>query len=229
MRSRILHIDDDPMMLKIVASVLSADPTLETRGYLTGEEGVRAAASWIPDLILSDVSMPGLSGVDVLERLRSDLATMSIPVVFTTACGRQERAAVYMTCGVSGVIPKPFDLRKLAGLVHSYLDQAAAELDAAPMPPSVDIAKRLEDDAAVLKKLRDELMFGGESTELHRVVHKLAGIAGIYGFTAISDAASSLERELEITDPYPLSSAAALAGLDELLDLLDLENGAQSN
>lgn len=118
MRSRILHIDDDPAMLKIVAAVLSLDPTLETKGCLSGEEGVRTAEEWLPDLILSDVSMPGVDGIELVARLRNRASTMAIPVVFTTARSRLDGAAQVLPDGVSGVIVKPFKLTELVGSVR---------------------------------------------------------------------------------------------------------------
>lgn len=222
MRSRVLHIDDDPMVLQVVASVLSHEPDIETRGYLCGEEGVRAAADWLPDLILSDVSMPGLNGVEVLERLRENGSTMGIPVVFTTACGRQERISVYMSCGVSGVIPKPFDLRKLGGIIRNYLN-IGAEASQPSSPSRAEIIARLTDDATTLVQLRAAYLFNGDSDPLRRMVHKLEGFAGIFGYTVISDSAANLERKLEILNCYPTPSAVVLAGVDELLDLIRLE------
>jgi CheY-like chemotaxis protein len=214
-----LHIDDDPMVLQIVASVLSHEPDIETRGYLSGEEGLRAAADWLPDLILSDVSMPGLNGVEVLERLRDNGSTMSIPVVFTTACGRQERINVYMSCGVSGVIPKPFDLRKLGGIVRNYLN-IGAESSQPWCPSAADVNARLTDDAASLVELRAAYLSDGDSAPLRQMVHKLAGFAGIFGYTMIGDSAANLERKLEFLSRYPTPSAVVLAGVDELLDLI---------
>ena len=222
MRSRVLHIDDDPMVLQVVASVLSREPDIETRGCRSGEEGLRAAADWLPDLILSDVSMPGLNGVEVLERLRENGSTMDIPVVFTTACGRQERVNVYMSCGVSGVIPKPFDLRKLGGIVRNYLN-IGAEAGHPSSPSKAAIIPRLTDDAATLVQLRAAYLSGADSAPLRLMVHKLAGFAGIFGYAVIGDSAANLERKLEFLNSYQTPSAVVLAGVDELLDLIRRE------
>jgi len=223
-KNRILHIDDDTAVLTIVASALSRDPSLETRSCPSGEQGVQTAAEWLPDLILSDVSMPDLNGVDVLVRLRSNRTTAGIPVVFTTARGMPENVAEYLAQGAAGVIVKPFKLRELADKVRTYLDLVAAEsIDAGP-PPEIRIRQRLEDDAAVLAALRAEFEADGSPSELRHVVHKLAGVAGIYGFASISEAASAAEQEIGRLELGPATRASVVTRLDELLGLLDREN-----
>lgn len=221
-----MHIDDDPAMLKIVAAVLSVDPTLETKGCLSGEEGVRAAAEWQPDLILSDVSMPGVDGLELLERLRNRASTMGIPVVFTTACSQLDHISRFMSHGVSGVIAKPFNLRELVGSVRRYLDLAAMEHDE-PVPPDVQIDQRFRDDRATLCGFRQSFAGGDEAGPMRDVVHKLVGVAGLYGYEAISESAAQLERELESLARGIATRVDVLQRLDELLSLLDRDQEAR--
>ncbi|NEW86511.1 hybrid sensor histidine kinase/response regulator [Rhodopseudomonas sp. WA056] len=225
MKSRVLHIDDDPAMLKVVAAVLSRDPTLETRGCLSAEEGMRAAAEWLPDLILSDVSMPEVDGLQLLGELRNRPLTMGIPVVFTTACGRFEDIADFKALGASGIIAKPFNLRELIGSVRGYLALAASAVDDAGPAPEIGIRDRFKDDAALLRELRGPFEAGGAPDDLRHVVHKLVGVAGIYGFGAISDAAAAVEDGIAHMTPDGVARADTLAGLDGLLELLDRNSG----
>ncbi|PZA13478.1 response regulator [Rhodopseudomonas palustris] len=223
MKNRILQIDDDPAMLKIVASVLSRDPSLETKGVLSGDEGVAAAADWLPDLILSDVSMPGMDGFAVLARLRDTEITAHIPVVFTTARGGTDNLVEYLSRGAVGVIVKPFRLGDLASRVREYLDVAEAEmLDPSP-PPDVGIDGRLRADAASLTAMRAEVAAGSASPVLRNVVHKLAGVAGIYGLSAISEAAAQLDKDITRVTREGESASQLLPLLDALLDLLRQE------
>lgn len=224
MKNRILHIDDDAAMLTIVASALSRDPSLETRSCPSGEQGVQTAADWLPDLILSDVTMPDLNGVEVLDRLRNNSVTAGIPVVFTTARGMPENVAEYLAQGAAGVIVKPFKLRELADKVRAYLDLVAAEPIEAGPPPEIRIGKRLKDDAAILAVLRTEFEGAGSPKDLRHVVHKLAGVAGIYGFASIGEAASVVEREIDRLERGTATRADVVVRLDELLGLLDREN-----
>jgi CheY-like chemotaxis protein len=221
-RSRILHIDDDPAMLKIVAAMLSVDPTLEVRGCLSGEEGVRAAAEWLPDLILSDVSMPGVDGVELLERLRHRSITKGIPVVFTTSRTRLDHIERLLSRGASGVIAKPFNLREFVSSIRGFLDLAAVELQSQE-PPDIQIGRRLEDDSGTLRQFRDALAAGEMSMSLRDVVHKLAGVAGLYGYEEISAAAARLERKIESFAHGAASHTDVLSCLDDLLALLESE------
>ena len=226
MKSRILHIDDDPAMLKVVAAVLSRDPDLETRGCLSAEEGVRAAAEWLPDLILSDVSMPDVDGVQFLEELRNQPITMSIPGGFTTACGRFDDISDFKSLGASGIIAKPFNLRELISSVRSYLElAAAAAADEAEPLPDVEIRDRFREDAVLLRELREPFESGAAPDGLRHVAHKLVGVAGIYGFAAISAAAAAVERALKQAVHDPASRPDVVSRLDDLLDLLDQNSG----
>lgn len=220
MRSRILHIDDDPAMLKIVAAVLSVDPTLETKGCLSGEEGVRTAAEWLPDLILSDVSMPGIDGLELLERLRNRASTMGIPVVFTTSRTRLDHIERFVSCGASGVIAKPFNLRELVSSIRRYLDLAAADQERVE-PPDIAIGRRLDGDRAALCELRRAFAAGDTATSMRELVHKLVGVAGLYGYEAISEAAARLEQELQGFACGIAARTDVLCRLDELLEQLD--------
>lgn len=222
MRSWILHIDDDPAMLKIVAAMLSVDPTLEVKGCLSGEEGVRTAAEWQPDLILSDVSMPGVDGIELLARLRHRSSTKGIPVVFTTSRTRLDHIERFVSRGASGVIAKPFNLREFVSSIRGYLDLAAAELQGQE-PPDIQIGRRLEDDRGTLRQLRDAVAGGEMSVSLRDVVHKLAGVAGLYGYEAISAAAARLEREIDSFAKGTASHTDVLSCLDDLLALLESE------
>ena len=225
-KNRVLHIDDDPAMLKIVASVLARDPSMETKGVLTGEEGVATAADWLPDLILSDVSMPDMDGFAVLEQLRSSAITAHIPVVFTTARGGTDNLVDYLSRGAVGVIVKPFRLGELANRVGEYLEAAEAELLDPSPPPDIGIDGRLRADAASLEAMRADVVAGTASPVLCNVVHKLAGVAGIYGFGAISEAAARLEKEIVRVGRDGADASQMLPLLDALLDLLRRETGA---
>jgi CheY-like chemotaxis protein len=225
-KKRILHIDDDQAILKIVETVLSREPTFETMSCMSGEEGVNAAADWRPDLVLSDVSMPDIDGFEVLARLRNDTRTAAVPVVFTTARALPDDIADYLARGADGVIVKPFSLRELANTVRDYLDATdndVADDDEAPELLAIRMAKRLRDDNEILKDLRAGFVQDPQPQSLLHVVHKLAGVSGIFGFASISGAAGNLERTIRCADRGSASNDDVLARLDELLLLLDHE------
>ncbi|HET7097149.1 MAG TPA: response regulator, partial [Casimicrobiaceae bacterium] len=87
--SLILIIEDNDKNLKLVRDVL------QVKGYATleagtAEDGVRIAAERVPDLILMDIQLPGMSGIDALKLLRADAATAAIPVIAVTASVMQQ-------------------------------------------------------------------------------------------------------------------------------------------
>ena len=117
----ILVIEDNTLNLELVRDVLiTADMrVVEAR---TGQEGLTAASELKPALILLDIRLPGLDGYAVLERLKANPATASIPVVALTAqamVGDREQA---LAAGFTDYIPKPVDTRTLADRVRALLD-----------------------------------------------------------------------------------------------------------
>jgi signal transduction histidine kinase/CheY-like chemotaxis protein len=81
---KVLTIDDDPAAIKLIETVLGAEGYTVV-GALSGTEGVRAARTERPDLIILDLLMPGADGFEVMERLRADPSTAEIPIVVLTA------------------------------------------------------------------------------------------------------------------------------------------------
>jgi two-component system, cell cycle response regulator DivK len=116
----ILVIEDNPMNLELVRDVLIT-AGMKVVDAPNGQEGLKAASQLQPDLILLDIRLPGLDGFAVLERLRSNPSTASIPVAALTAqamVGDRDQA---MAAGFNAYIPKPIDTRTLADQVWALL------------------------------------------------------------------------------------------------------------
>jgi len=120
--TRILYVDDDADIREVAQMSLELDPALEVRTCASGPEAIEAAAEWRPDLILLDVMMPGMDGPTVFARLREQLDTAAIPVVFITARTRSQEVEGFRELGARGVIAKPFDPMSLAEQVRGLLD-----------------------------------------------------------------------------------------------------------
>jgi len=117
----ILLVEDNILNLELVRDVLftAGMRVVEAR---TAQEGLAAASELKPALILLDIRLPGLDGYAVLERLKANPATASIPVVALTAqamVGDREQA---LAAGFTDYIPKPVDTRTLADRVRALLD-----------------------------------------------------------------------------------------------------------
>ena len=118
---RILHVEDEPDIREVVRISLELDPDITLKSCDSGADALTEAASWSPDLILSDVVMPAMDGPQLLARLRSDARTARIPVVFMTARARKDEIERLLSLGVLGVLPKPFDPLTLAQSVRACM------------------------------------------------------------------------------------------------------------
>lgn len=114
---KILFIDDDPDIHMIVKLCLEDIPDLEMRSALSGEEGIKIAMEFHPNLILLDVMMPKMDGIAALEAIKLIPSLSRIPVVFLTAKAQKTEVQEYFKYGIADVIVKPFDPNTLAKTV----------------------------------------------------------------------------------------------------------------
>lgn len=118
---RVLVIDDEPLMVEIVRSVLEHDGGFAVLTATSGEEGLKLAEREVPDLILLDWMMPGLDGLEVCKLLRGSLVTQDIPVIFLTARTEIPDAVEAFRHGASNYLLKPFDAAALPGQLRQAL------------------------------------------------------------------------------------------------------------
>jgi two-component system cell cycle response regulator DivK len=120
--SLVLIVEDNEKNLKLVRDVLQA------RGYATleagtAEEGLRLARLHNPALILMDIHLPGMSGIDALKSLRAEGATAAIPVIAITASVMKESVREVMAAGFNAFIEKPIDVRGFLEQVRGILGE----------------------------------------------------------------------------------------------------------
>lgn len=106
---RVLVIDDEADIRAIIRGCLEDIAEWEVLTAASGEEGIQLAITEQLDGILMDVSMPGMNGLDVLQKLQEDSRTQTIPVVLLTAKALSEEQEMFATLAIAGVIVKPFD------------------------------------------------------------------------------------------------------------------------
>ncbi len=119
-KEKILVVDDEEDILELVRYNLSRE------GYrvfcaASGEEGLRAAKTEYPDLIVLDLMLPGIDGLDVTRHLKGDDATRKIPVVMLTAKGEESDIVTGLELGAEDYITKPFSQRVLVARVKAVL------------------------------------------------------------------------------------------------------------
>lgn len=131
MRAHILIVDDNPIDRKLAAEVL------EIAGFgvdtaVDAEEAQRMLQGMVPDLILTDIALPGMDGLSLTRLIKADARLEHVPVIALTAfalSGDDERAA---DAGCDGYITKPIDTRRFVDQVAKLLESPARR----PAPPS---------------------------------------------------------------------------------------------
>jgi len=118
----VLHIEDNEYNRKIVRQLLSRT-SFRLLEAVDGEEGLAVAQRELPDLILMDVQLPKLSGLDATRLLRADPRTAKIPLVVVTsfALSGDDRRA--MDAGASAYLAKPYSPRDLMALINRFLPE----------------------------------------------------------------------------------------------------------
>jgi CheY-like chemotaxis protein len=122
----ILCVDDSEPNLLLLERFLARHGGAGFVPARTGEEALELAAAARPDLILLDLQLPVLSGLEVLERLRADPATAGIPVVVVSADARDEEVAAAQEHGARDYLVKPVDLARLGAIVDAVLGEVPA-------------------------------------------------------------------------------------------------------
>lgn len=123
----ILIVEDQPLNRKLVRDVLQA------KGYRTveaenGEDGVRTAIEQHPALILMDIQIPGINGIEALGRLRENPATRAIPVIAVTASAMQQNRAEIIAAGFDGYQAKPISIAAFLAAVRKALDKQSLKI-----------------------------------------------------------------------------------------------------
>jgi CheY-like chemotaxis protein len=120
LRGHILIVDDNPIDLQLAGELLAASG-FEVRGAADAEEAQGLLAERIPDLIVTDIALPGMDGLTFTRKLKADARLGHVPVVALTAFalrGDEERAAA---AGCRGYIVKPIDIRRFAEQISELL------------------------------------------------------------------------------------------------------------
>ena len=114
-----LVVDDDPRLLQIVAMYLSIEGYEVATAY-NGEDGLSEILQQRPDLVILDVMMPGMDGLEACRRIRSNPDTADIPVVMFSALSGDDDIERARLAGANNMITKPFNLIGLGAVVRSF-------------------------------------------------------------------------------------------------------------
>jgi two-component system cell cycle response regulator DivK len=121
--SLVLIIEDNEKNLKLARDVLQA------KGYrtieaVTGEEGVKLAKEKKPDLVLMDIQLPGISGIEAFKQIRADAKTKAIPVIALTASVTPTDRTAITAAGFDAFLGKPINLKEFVETVRRLVEGA---------------------------------------------------------------------------------------------------------
>jgi DNA-binding response OmpR family regulator len=132
----VLVADDEPTMLELVSRHLRSieQPKLEVIEASDGDEAWELARERLPDLVVLDVMMPGMSGWEVCRKIRQDAALAHTGVLMLTGIGESLNETTSPLFGADEYIDKPFDFEKLDEMIVHILAKRAAQREAVPRP-----------------------------------------------------------------------------------------------
>jgi DNA-binding response OmpR family regulator len=144
----VLAVDDTPSDLDLLATVLGRE------GYKLalakdGEQALEMITNQKPDLILLDVMMPGIDGLEICRRLKADQATLEIPIIFVTANTAPNEIIMGFQAGAADYVSKPFRFPELLARVHVHAELRRVQHE-------VRTLRGILPTCAHCKKIRDE-------------------------------------------------------------------------
>ena len=121
--STVLIVEDNDKNMKLARDVLQAKG-YQTLEAVTGEEGVKLAKANTPDLVLMDIQLPGINGIEAFKQLRADPQTARIPVVALTASVTPTDRSQITAAGFDAFVGKPINLKEFLETVKRLVEAA---------------------------------------------------------------------------------------------------------
>jgi DNA-binding response OmpR family regulator len=132
-RPRVLVVEDERDIADLVKHTLERGGDIDVEIAFSGDSALKAAADHPPDLILLDLNLPVLSGLEVCRLLRGRPATKSVPIIMLTARTSENDRVVGLDVGADDYITKPFSTRELAARVRAALRRRRGEAEPGPV------------------------------------------------------------------------------------------------
>ncbi len=128
-RKRVLVVDDEGDIVDLLTFNLEKEGFAVTQAF-DGESALKAIRTERPDLVILDLMLPGLSGLDVCRQVRRDRETENLPIIMLTAKGEPLDRVVGLEIGADDYLTKPFNIRELTARVRAVLRRSASPADA---------------------------------------------------------------------------------------------------
>jgi two-component system, cell cycle response regulator DivK len=224
----VLVVDDAPVNLKLVRILLSRQG-FDVRTAESAEEALQIIQDSPPRLVLADIQLPGMNGLEMTRRLKSDPATRGIVVVALTAFAMQGDEQRAMDAGCDGYITKPIDTRTFSALIRGFLHSTG---DAGEAPPHRELegflAEAIQQNARLISTLGGDF----DVAEALIAAHRWVGSGGAIRYPEISQNVRELESVLQKKGPVSLARTEELLTqqaklLAEAMERQTSENGSR--
>lgn len=171
----ILVIEDEEDLRDLIVYNFNREG-YQTTGVETGEQGLAQAMALKPKLIILDLMLPGMNGLDICKQIKQDPDTKNIPIIIVSAKGEEADIVTGLELGADDYVPKPFSPRILLARVRAVLRRSAQPQDGKTDASKIDI------DGLHIDSKKFKLRIDGETVDLTKsefsILHFLASHRG---------------------------------------------------
>lgn len=208
---RILIVDDVQENRELMCALLAAHSVTHA---IDGEDAINKARREHFDLVLMDVQMPGIDGLEATRRLRAEPNLAQLPIVAVSAHALPDQVTSFLEAGMNDYLPKPIEPEVLAAMVNKW---AGGEIDAAA--PTQAVLSSLQ--ARFIARCQDDLQTLSapevEPSVARAIIHRLAGAAATFGFPEVGQAALRADQRFSAgAMPTQHDIAAIVAALQTI-------------
>ena len=191
----ILIVDDDNNNLKLLSDILTS------KGYKVliaqnGINGIETATKAIPDMILLDIQMPDLNGIEVCQRLKSQVLTQNIPIIFITGMSATQSKVEGLTIGAVDYITKPIEEEEVLARINTHL--TLKNLQKALAKQNKQLEKQIKEEqlfTKIAERIRSSLELNEILSQVAREVHQLLNCDRVL-ITSVTNNHASLEAQV---------------------------------
>jgi len=187
-RSKILVVDDDADIVGFLAMNLRMEG-FEVDVASDGEQALARVRGFAPDLVILDVMMPGIDGVEVTRQLRADPVTTALPIIMLTAKGQTPDKVMGLQAGADDYLVKPFDTLELLVRVQNTLRRTRESREVSPL-------SGLPGNHRILREVGDRLRAGAPFAVCYCDIDGFKAVNDAYGFARGDEFIVTLARKL---------------------------------
>jgi len=173
-KSKIIVVEDEADILDVIEYNLTREG-YKVLGFRDGEQGLEAIRGEEPQLVLLDLMLPGIDGIEICKKVKEDPVTRDVPVIMITAKTEESDVVLGLGVGADDYVSKPFSPKELVARVKAVLRRA-------PLKETVAKTDRITHDGFVIDNTRHEVTIDGEPVTMtateFKMLHFLASHPG---------------------------------------------------